>query len=412
MLGKILYKISKEKHLFNAIITFVSSFVTAICNWGQLSLLTKSINLELLGIYTLSLAVINPLFQFLNLQLRMLYVTDRKDKISFTSYFNLRIITTLFAGFLTLIIGYFLFGDLYSNLILYLVFASYGIDAIIEIFNSRLHYNEELDKVGYSIILRSILGFIGLYLGIWISNDVVTALLISFIFKILSLVFFDYVNFDNKQLLRFNFKDNVNFKKIILLGVPLGGGLLISSLNINIPKYLINMKYGVEMQGVFSSMSFIIVLGNMSIGTVANVMLPKMSTYFSINRLKEVRILTLGLNLLSLIIGLVLLLFAYWYHKEIVTLCFSESISEYSYLLVPIFVSAIFMYLNSAIGYSLITARLNKFIFKISCVSLLLHIVVGYFLLNYMELETIIYLSGFIFLGQYLVSLLVLFKKI
>lgn len=65
--------------------TFVGNVVYAACQWGMLVALTKLGTPEMVGQFTLGLAVTSPVFLFSNLQLRTLMATDAKQEYHFST---------------------------------------------------------------------------------------------------------------------------------------------------------------------------------------------------------------------------------------------------------------------------------------------------------------------------------------
>lgn len=74
--------------------TFVSNVVYAACQWGMLVVIAKLGSPEMVGQFTLGLAVTAPVMLFTSLHLRAVQATDAKQQYIFGDYLGLRLIST------------------------------------------------------------------------------------------------------------------------------------------------------------------------------------------------------------------------------------------------------------------------------------------------------------------------------
>ena len=397
--------------LKSAIWILISNIILAFCNWGQLALLTKKLDLYTLGIYTLSLAISAPIFQFFNLQLRVLYVTHRDKKFNFTNFFTLRIISSLIVLFIAFILSFILFNDFFEIKIFLFVFVLYIIDAIIDIFNAKLHYNQKLIEISYSTILRSLMGFIGFVIGVFLFKSVVISLLLGILFKCIGLYFYDYNLFKKERnVIKVEFDKKVF--ELAKWALPMGLGLLISSLNINISRYFVNFLYGVEIQGVYSTLSYLIVIGNMFIGTFGNVILPKLAILYSDKKYVKMSLLNNYFLGITFVIGLALFLGSYFFGDFLIPVIFSDKIVNYSYLLAWIMGSAIFNYLSSAIGFTLTASNLIRQQAYIGVVVLMINLLLNILFYKNTSIQLITIFVGISFFVQFAISYYLFIKKI
>jgi O-antigen/teichoic acid export membrane protein len=90
--------------------TLVGNVVYAACQWGMLVVLAKLGSREIVGQFTLGLAVTAPVLMLANLQLRAVQVTDARHEYCFGDYLGLRLITTglalLVIVLITVVAGY------------------------------------------------------------------------------------------------------------------------------------------------------------------------------------------------------------------------------------------------------------------------------------------------------------------
>lgn len=114
--------------------TFVGNFVYAACQWGMLVVLAKLGTPEMVGQFTLGLAVTAPVIMFTNLQLWAVLVTDAKNEYIFGDYLGLRLFMTGLA--LAIIIGITLVAGYRweTSLVILLVGLSKAVESISEVF--------------------------------------------------------------------------------------------------------------------------------------------------------------------------------------------------------------------------------------------------------------------------------------
>ena len=96
---------------------FIGHSFFAFSQWIQLSVVTKFCTSLDLGIYTLGLAIIGPLFIFAGLQLKAIQITDVTTNWKFQEYFTLRVICLL-AAIIFVIVYSLLFSREFFSLFL------------------------------------------------------------------------------------------------------------------------------------------------------------------------------------------------------------------------------------------------------------------------------------------------------
>src|SRR5690625_2714026 len=88
--------------------SFISSLLFAFSQWLIVSMLAKFGNAEMVGVYSLGLAINAPVFLFASMNLRVVVATDYLKTRSFFDYFWFRVITSFFAFTLVLLIIFLL----------------------------------------------------------------------------------------------------------------------------------------------------------------------------------------------------------------------------------------------------------------------------------------------------------------
>src|SRR5689334_8730460 len=86
--------------------TFIGNAVYAGCQWGMLVVLAKLGSPEMVGQFTLGLAVTAPIIMFTNLQLRSVQATDAKKQYIFSDYLGLRLTSVAIALLIIVVISF------------------------------------------------------------------------------------------------------------------------------------------------------------------------------------------------------------------------------------------------------------------------------------------------------------------
>ena len=387
---------------------FVGNGFYASTQWIQLSMITKMCSPITLGAYTLALAISAPIFLFLSLQLRSLIVTDSKGEWSISSYFVLRTIT-LVIGFI-IVLSYILIARSDFKILLFIAILKI-IEGFAEIFNSQQQLMEKMYYVAISFILKGMATTISIFIGMFFFDSLSVGLFIAVFLNILVLYFNDF--FNCKKLFRkeklFYFK-NLKLKSLFIKAIPLGIVMGIISLNTNISKYITEVVLGREMQGIYSTLAYCLVLGNFVNAAVGQSFSPRMSKYYYENKKKDFKKLCIKYISINLSVGISLFVIFSIGGHYFLKVMFSDSIALYSDLFALIMFSGIFLYIASSLGYILTSMRVFKIQPLINGIVMITNIICCYFLINSYNIYGVVYSSIIVFSIQILLTSYFLYK--
>lgn len=394
----------------NVLWMFIGNSTYAFMQWVQLSLITKFCSIQILGSYTLALAITAPIFLFLGFQLRALLVTDSNREWTFSSYFILRAIMMFIA--LSIVITYSLISKSGFTVLL-LVAILKMIEGFAEIFNSQQQLCEKMNKVAISLILKGISATIALFIGLYIYDSITIGLTFAIIFNIIILFFNDYLNckklLGNKVIIKIH---NLRLKALFVKALPLGFVMCIISLNTNVSKYIVEYFLGTETQGVYSTLAYCLVFGNFVNSAIGQSFTPRMSRFYA-ESMKS-KFLNLSKKFIFINLGLGFLL--YWGAviggKLFLRIMFSEEISQYYDLFSLIMLSGIFLYTASALGYTLTSMRIFKIQPFINGTVFIVNSISCYFLINRYGIYGVVYSSIIAFSIQSLFTIYIIKKNI
>ncbi len=352
--------------------TFIGNAVYAACQWGMLVVLAKLGSPEMVGQFTLGLAITAPIIMFTNLQLRTVQATDAKEEYSFADYLGLRLIATAIAlitiAIITLSSGY----RWESALVILLIAVAKSFEAISDVFQGLLQQHERMDSIAISLMLKGTLSLLLLGLGVFWSGQIiwgVVGLAIAW-----AAILFGYDWRCGDRILNFNFQKSKQTSKPILLRIkprwhlntiirivwltlPLGLVMMLISLNTNIPRYFIERQMGERELGIFAAIAYLITVGNMIIGALGDSATPRLAKYYAANNLKAFRGLLLKLVGIATLVGTIAISISVVAGREILTLLYRSEYGRHQNLLVLLMIAGAFSYISSFLGYGMTAAR-------------------------------------------------------
>lgn len=383
----------------------ISNFLYAIYNWVILSFIAKFFDIETLGKYTFAIALVTPLYLFTNLQVRTLIITDIENKYKINDYYSFRILSNIFLLILLIILVFFFsIGDKWIILLFAIIKI---VESNAEIINAYYQKIENMQNVAISVGLKSVLGIICFFLGVQIFNDIHMALCMNFISS-LSVYFF----YDKRKFQKENFKLKLNYKKsnyivyknIFVYGLPLGLVMLLVSLNGNISKFIIENKLGTEKQGIYSALSYIIILGTFVSNAIGQAFVPRLSNYFLKNKLKLFLKIHLSFVFFNIIIGTLGVFIAFFFGEKVLLLFFNREISKYSDLLTLVMIIGLLNYFLTALGYTQTAMKEFKIQPYIGIINLLFQIGLIYLLIDDYGLYGVVYATILSYVLQIIIT--------
>lgn len=349
----------------NFIWTFMGNLIYAMCQWGIFISITKFGTPEMVGQYALGLAITAPIVLFLNLNLRVVMVTDKKEMYSFNDYFTLRIVMVLLSLCIIFFVSLFLTSSLITLLVVLQVGLSKAFECISDIFHGIFQKVERMNLVSISKILKGALSLILVLILLYFTEDIIMALSGLVISWVIILIIYDYKN--GKRILK-NYLDkeseiikfNWSFykiKRLSTLSLPLGIVAALDSLNVNVPRYFIQGSEGEVMLGYFAAITYLMVVGSTIINALGQAVTPRLSLYYSKKDFGMFKNLFYKFVLVSLGIGLLGIFVATTVGESVLTIIYSEDYAQFNNSLILVMIAAQIWYISSALGTALNATR-------------------------------------------------------
>ena len=338
---------------------FAGNLVYSLCQWAMLSVLAKAGNAGIVGQYALGLAIAAPVFMFANLQLRAVQATDARREYRFADYFTLRILTT-FAG-LAFIAGIVLClrsANLPRGVIL-LVALSKCIECTSDVIGGLLQLHERLDQVAISLMIRGALSICAFGATFILTHSLIACTAAMCLAWLTVLLAYDIQRAralltPGERWFRIDWRVS---RKLALLSLPLGFVMMLISLNVNIPRYLLEHSGGPAELGIFASLAYLLVAVNLIVTALGQSAIVRLSSMFAGRNFIGFRRLMLRLITVGVAIMLLALILAALFGRMALTLLYRPEYGDHVGLFLIMVASAGVSAVGSFLGYGMTAAR-------------------------------------------------------
>jgi O-antigen/teichoic acid export membrane protein len=340
--------------------TLVGNVVYAACQWGMLVVLAKLGSREIVGQFTLGLAVTAPVLMLANLQLRAVQVTDARHQYGFGDYLGLRLITTGLALLVILLITVVAGYRWETSLIILVVGLAKAVESVSDVFYGLLQQHERMDRIALSMMIKGPLSLLLLGIGVYLTGKVLWGVVGLAVAWSVVLVGFDI----RSGALMLNASANLRprwqmktLRKLVWVALPLGFVMMLLSLNTNIPNYLIERHLGERELGVFAAIAYLMVAGSMVVSALGESASPRLAKYYEAGNNAAFRTLLLKMVGISVLLGGVGVLVAAVGGRQLLTLIYRPEYADRADLFVWLMVVAGIGYVSSFLGCGMTAAR-------------------------------------------------------
>ncbi len=339
----------------------------AACQWGMVIALAKFGSPEMLGRFSLALAIAAPVFMFSNLNLRAVQATDAKGEYAFREYFELRLATTFVALSAVALLGFLQGLTFQTALVIIAVGLAKAIDSISDVYFGLLQQHERMDRIAKSAAIRGLLGLGLFWSGIYWTENIFWAAAGLVAASLTVLLLYDrrsgrVVSSDLfvRHPLVFGLSNRAAGKRIARLAwlaLPLGFVMSLLSLNINLPRYFIESELGERELGIFSALAYIIGASHTITEALGQSASPRLANYWKSADLKSFRKVTTQIVGFGLLLGGGGLAVATTYGEQVLTLLYSPQYAARADIFRLLMLAATLLYVSSFLGYAVTAAR-------------------------------------------------------
>ncbi|KAB8321046.1 lipopolysaccharide biosynthesis protein [Tolypothrix campylonemoides VB511288] len=339
--------------------TFIGNAVYAACQWGMVMAIAKLGNPEMVGQFTLGFAITAPVLLFTNLQLRGVQATDARKEYVFADYLGLRLIGICLA--LLIILGITLaagYGRETSRVILIIGLAK-ALESISDVFYGLMQQYERMDRIAVSMMIKGPLSLLLLGLGVYLTRSIFWGAVGLAVAWAIVLFVYDIRNgilMLNKVAIRPHWHWE-KLGKLTWLALPLGFVMMLTSLDTNIPRYLIEQYLGQRELGIFAAIAHFMLIGGMVVNALGDSATPRLAKYYATGNSIAFRTLILKLTGIGALLGSVAIVVSLAAGKQLLTLLYRPEYAEQANVLVWLMVGAAIVYTGSFLSYGITAAR-------------------------------------------------------
>jgi O-antigen/teichoic acid export membrane protein len=260
--------------------TLAGNVVSGACQWGQLIVLAKLVRPELVGQFALAFAITAPVMLAANLGLRTVQVTDARGRYLFADFVALRLITVAIALLTIMAIGRLAGFSGGMMALLLIVGASKGIDAVGDIVHGAFQQAEWMEPIGKGLMLNGAISLAALALAVNVTGSVVWGAVGSAFGSVVALLVYNvpvYRLWSRASTITRGRLRWASLVRVAALAAPLGVAYLLTSLNPNIPTYVIARIEGERDLGIYAALAYLTVAGHTVVSAAANVALPRLA---------------------------------------------------------------------------------------------------------------------------------------
>lgn len=312
---------------------------------------------NLLGEYALAVALTAPVVMLAHLNLRAVLATDVSGQRRFSDYILLRFwVSGLALAAVAVLAGVFgRSADMAA--VIFLIGLGQTSETISDAYYGAMQRRDEMDRIARSMMARGILSAVAFGIALWLSRELVWAVAAAVAGRLIVLAAYDRRIGSLDEASNWTETSWTGARSILRQALPLGGVLMLVSLNTNLPRYVIERQMGVGELGAFAAVASFVTAGATIVNALGQAATPKLARLA--NRHEPAKFLRLVSKLGALVLGLGLLgvAGAALLGKMVLTLAYRPEYAAYSGLLVGVMGAAIPGYVAAALGYAVTAAR-------------------------------------------------------
>jgi O-antigen/teichoic acid export membrane protein len=339
--------------------TLAGNVIYAGCQFGMLSVLAKLGSPSILGQYALGLAITAPVFMLTNLQLRGVQATDARHDFWFADYFTLRLTTTLLGTIVILLITAVAAYDIRTKIVVALVACAKAVESIGDVIAGHLQKSERLDQVAGALIIRGAVS-VAIFAGVfWVTRNLITTVAALALVWLAVIALYDFrvvsrLLGQHRQFFRFSLDAQ---KSLFSISWPLGVVMALASLNINVPRYILEQKLGTAELGIFASLAYLLTAINLIVIALGQSVCTRMARLFADCDIRRFKALLGKLVLFATALGTVALGLALFAGRPFLTFVYRPEYAEHIDLLLLMIVDATLVAVGSFLGFGMTAAR-------------------------------------------------------
>ncbi len=324
------------------------NLVYAAAQFGIVSAMAKVGDRDALGVFTLALALTAPVFAFTNLNLRAVLATDAEEEYPFSHYFGQRLLAS--GSALVVIAGVLLVSGYALEVVAVtaVVGLSKCVESVSDIFYGLFQRRERMDGIARSLILRGPPNLILIAVLLWVTGSLVWALVGQLVLWAAVLLLHDLprarvVLAGERLAPQWVWR---TLKALSWTALPLGVAILLDSLNVTIPRYVLERHVDFFELGVFGGMFWLVQAGQTVIRSLGQAAVPRLAAHYAAGRIGRFVKLVLALQGFAIVVGAGGIAVAVLLGEPLLTLVYTAEHAAYSDVFVVVMLAGALTYMT------------------------------------------------------------------
>jgi O-antigen/teichoic acid export membrane protein len=331
-----------------AVLLIGSSVVYALCQWGVVAAFAKLGSVDAVGMYALALAVCGPVFVFSNLHLKTIVATNALDEFDVCVFRRLRTITACLALCVVAGVGVAAGYSRYVVAVLFVVALTKAIESQTDLRYGLWQRDGNMHAVAASQIIRGSAGVASAVIGMYITGDLLTALvLLGASWAAVS------ITFDRTTPIRWPLRHRAqiplpHLANLARRAAPAGLVAVTASLVPNVPRYALESAHGVAELGYYAAAAYFLVGGLGIVSALGQAASPLLGRYRKNGDISAFRALGIRLVVASGGVGVCGWAAVAIFGPDILTILYGSDYAAYADVLELVMVAAALSYVASA----------------------------------------------------------------
>lgn len=374
---------SKNSLISNLSYTTIGMILYNIALWLLSFLILRILGKVDSGYYGVAMTIGATLYSIALWGLRSFIVSDKDYGFTYADYTVVRLVTifiSIISMFLYIFISKF---DTYQNWVIILYSFFKFNEAMIELIDCFNQKELQMDINAKSMIIRSILLFIGFLVSIVISKSLIIGLIVINIVTLLVLIFYNFKKFKNTFGFKFEYRIK-NVFNVLVITMPIMGFEMLSALTTSIPRIRFSKIGDIGQLGIYLSIYTIIVFLQLVIQIVIVSFAPYMAKDYNLNRITSFLKKLFTMFFLAIILGIIAEILVYFLGEFVIGLLYGSDIAPYYTYMYWAIVSGVTLGITWIFSQLFVILKKNKEQLICSIIS----VIVCYILSRYMVVPT------------------------
>lgn len=335
--------------------TLIGTFVNAACQWLAIVTVARLGSPEVLGHYSYALAVCAPLVMLTRLNMRTVLATDIKARYRFDDYFVARAALVAVATLLVLIYAAAANLGAIATVVLAGTVAYKNAESLADVVHGLLQRDEKFAVIGKSTVMRGVSLLACLAFGLAVGHSLPAGLALATLAWMAIFLAYDCRRARDAATTWFR-SDARTVIRLARECLPSGLVMMVSSLSVSLPVYVVASVLGTEQVGYYSTVAYLLTVGGLAAAAVSQASASHMARLYFSDRSaywRQLATFLAGSVLLSSVAVAGVLLFG----RQLLLLLYGEEYGHLDGALLWIAVAAGLTFAGSFLGLTLTVAR-------------------------------------------------------